>query len=108
MQKRYRLMIGLLGIAAVFTALAGCGDNGGTNTAAKLCNGQISIASELPTTGADGSEGKPAQNAVELATKQADVGGGYTLSLITYNDVSAALGKHDPAQGATNVTEAVG
>ena len=32
-------------------------------------------------------------NAVQLAVNQANVGGGYTLSLIAYNDVSATLGK---------------
>jgi branched-chain amino acid transport system substrate-binding protein len=105
MQKWYRTILFVMGTAAVVAALAACG--GGTSTASKLCNGQISIASEFPTTGADGADGKPAQNAVELAVKQANVGGGYTLSFISYNDVSAALGKHDPDQGVKNVTNMV-
>jgi serine/threonine protein kinase/ABC-type branched-subunit amino acid transport system substrate-binding protein len=93
------------------------GTGGGTSTpggsgqttggSSKLCNGQISIASDLPTTGTDGTEGLPAQNGVQLAVNQANLGGGYTLSLIPYNDVSAALGKHDPDQGAKNVTDMV-
>lgn len=106
MHKWYRLIIGALGIAAVFAVLAGCGSPG-SNTASKLCNGQISIASELPTTGTDGSEGEPAQNGVQLAVNQANLGNGYTLTLIKYNDVSAALGKHDPDQGAKNVQDMV-
>jgi branched-chain amino acid transport system substrate-binding protein len=105
MQKWYRTILFVLGTAAVVAALAACGTTT-TNTPAKLCNGQISIASEFPTTGTDGAEGKPAQNAVELAVKQASISG-YTLSFIAYNDVSAALGKHDPDQGAKNVQDAV-
>jgi branched-chain amino acid transport system substrate-binding protein len=106
MRKWYRLIIGALGIAAVFASLAGCGST--PAAAAKLCNGQISIASEFPTTGTDGAEGKPAQNAVQLAVNQAKLGDGYTLSLIAYNDVSATLGHNDPDQGAKNLRDAVG
>ncbi|HEY7350979.1 MAG TPA: branched-chain amino acid ABC transporter substrate-binding protein [Ktedonobacterales bacterium] len=107
MRKWYRTITYALGIAALSAALAACG-GGTTGTGTKLCNGQISIASDLPTTGTDGSEGKPAENAVKLAVQQnTDVGGGYTLSHIAYNDVSAALGKHDPDTGAKNVTDMV-
>jgi len=107
MRKWYRIITILLGFASIAALLAACG--GTSSGGSKLCNGQIAIASELPTTGTDGSEGKPAQNGVQLAVDQnKDVGNGYTLSLITYNDVSAALGKHDPDQGAKNVTDMVG
>jgi branched-chain amino acid transport system substrate-binding protein len=106
MRKGYRIITILLGFASIAALLAACG--GGTSSGSKLCNGQISIASDLPTTGVDGSEGLPAQNAVQLAADQnKDVGGGYTLSFIKYNDVSATLGKHDPDQGAKNVTDMV-
>ncbi len=106
MRKWYRLVIFALGVTALAAALGACGGPG--TSANLLCNGQISIASELPTTGVDGSEGLPAQNGVELAVNQnKDVGGGYTLSLIKYNDVSAALGAHDPDQGAKNVQDMV-
>ncbi len=106
MRKWYRAITYALGVAALAGALAACGGTGGTGNL--LCNGQISIASEFPTTGDDGSQGKPAENAVKLAVDQnKDVGGGYTLSHIGYNDVSAALGKHDPEQGAKNVQDMV-
>jgi branched-chain amino acid transport system substrate-binding protein len=107
MRRWYRIVTYALGIAAITAALAACGTTTGSTTS-KLCNGQIAIATEFPTTGTDGSEGKPAQNAVELAVKQAKMQGGYTLNFISYNDVSAALGKHDPDQGAKNVTDMVG
>jgi branched-chain amino acid transport system substrate-binding protein len=106
MRKGYRIITILLGFASIAALIAACG---GTSTGgSKLCNGQISIASDLPTTGTDGSEGKPAQNGVQLAVNQgSNLGNGYTLSLITYNDVSTTLGKHDPDQGAKNVTDMV-
>ncbi len=107
MQKWYRTITYALGVAALAGALAACGSGPGSS-GSKLCNGNISIASELPTTGTDGSEGKPAENAVQLAVDQnKDLGNGYTLNLIKYNDVSAALGKHDPDQGAKNVQDMV-
>jgi branched-chain amino acid transport system substrate-binding protein len=108
MQKWYRTILFVLGTAAVVAALAACGSTTG-GTANKLCNGQIIVASELPTSGTDGTEGKPAENAVKLAVQQHqnDISG-YTLSFVGYNDVSAAKGAHDPDQGAKNVTEMVG
>ncbi len=85
------------------------GGTGQTSTANLLCNGQILIASELPTTGTDGTEGKPAENAVRLAVQQQqNLGSGYTLSFVGYNDVSAARGNHDPDQGAKNVFDMTG
>jgi branched-chain amino acid transport system substrate-binding protein len=106
MRSWYRTTIFLLGVVGLAVALGACGSTGSSGSL--LCNGKISIGSDLPTTGTDGSEGKPAENAVQLAVNQnKDLGGGYTLSLITYNDVSAALGKHDPDQGAKNVNDMV-
>lgn len=108
MQKWYRLIIFVLGAATIAAALGACGNS--TGSSSLVCNGQISIGTEFPTTGTDGSEGKPAQNAVQLAVNQANVGGGYTLSLISYNDVSNTKSPpaHDPDQGAKNVTDMVG
>lgn len=109
MQKWYRTILFVLGTAAIVAALAACGSPSGGGSNNKLCNGQIIVASELPTTGTDGTEGKPAENAVKLAVtqRQNDVPG-YTISFVGYNDVSAAKGAHDPDQGAKNVQEMVG
>lgn len=106
MQKWYRFVIFALGVAALTVALGACGTTTG-NTAAKLCNGQIEIGTELPTSGTDGSEGIPAQNGVQLAVSQAKLPGGYTLSLITHDDVSNLTQppKHDADKGAKNVAD---
>lgn len=107
------LVVALIGGYIVSTSLLrGIGTTGGsgqTSGGSRLCNGQISIATDFPATGTDGSAGKPAENGAHLAVQQhQDLGNGYTLSLISYNDVSAARGAHDPDQGALNVTDMIG
>lgn len=93
-------VLGLL----LLPAGAGCGSS--TPDAAHRCSGAVAVATELPTTGSDSSEGVPAQNAVELAVSQADTNhflGDCTVDLIIKDDASA-LPVHDPAQGARNMT----
>jgi branched-chain amino acid transport system substrate-binding protein len=71
--------------------------------------GTIALGADLPLSGADGSVGTPAKNAVDLAVKQAlRVCGAvrhqdacFDLRAISYDDV--LKGVHDPAQGAKNV-----
>src|SRR5579875_2483555 len=87
------LLVASLGLAA-------CGkSNGGGNSKT------ITIGSELPTTGADGGDGLPTQNGVQLAVNQnTNLGNGYTLKFEPKNVVSTTSGKHDPQTGAQNLT----
>ena len=84
---------------------AGCGASAAG--ASQRCSGDVAVATELPTTGADAAEGVPAQNAAELAVTQADNNhllGDCAVDLITKDDASVAVGGHDPSQGARNMT----
>ncbi len=105
MQKWYRTILYMLGIAGLTVALVACGGgSGGTSKGGRLC-----IATDVPVSGTDASEGIPAQNGVALAVKQNhDLGNGYTLDVINFNDVSAAVGGPDPNQGAQNVSQMLG
>ncbi|MFN2582034.1 MAG: branched-chain amino acid ABC transporter substrate-binding protein, partial [Candidatus Dormibacteria bacterium] len=67
----------------------------------------MTVATELPTSGSDASDGQPTQNGAQLAVTQANSNkllNGCTVNLITKDDASVALGKHDPNQGAANMT----
>ena len=95
--------IGLFGVLA----LAGCGtSNGGGNGNSNTCQGTVTIASDLPVSGSDASDGVPTANGVKLAVDQANANGGIDGCQINYiakDDASVALGKHDPQQGASNI-----
>jgi branched-chain amino acid transport system substrate-binding protein len=69
--------------------------------------GVIKIAVDLPTSGADASDGIPTRNGVQLAIEQANAAGeiipGYNLQMYALDD--AVNGKHDPQQGAANVDQ---
>lgn len=93
------LLIGA--VSACGTSTSG-GGGGGTS-----CTGTVTVATELPTSGADASDGVPTQNGAQLAVTQANNNkllNGCTVNLITKDDASVALGKHDPNQGAANMT----
>ncbi|HEY8744494.1 MAG TPA: branched-chain amino acid ABC transporter substrate-binding protein [Chloroflexota bacterium] len=71
--------------------------------------GTIKIGIDLPITGADASDGVPAENGAKLAIDQANTKGtvaGYTLAAFVLDD--AVNGVHDPAQGARNVQQFIG
>ena len=96
--------LAVAGIA--FLGLAACG--GSSSSGGTASKGTIKIGIDLPISGNDASDGKPAENGALFAIKQAnDAGGveGYRLSAFPLDDVSATLGKHDPQQGATNVKQ---
>lgn len=107
MQKGFVGFLSVSGAILVATVSA-CGTSssggGGTSSA---CTGSVTVATELPTSGADASDGIPTQNGAQLAVTQANNNkllNGCTVNLVTKDDASVALGKHDPNQGAQNMT----
>src|SRR5262249_61948112 len=58
--------------------------------------------------GSQASAGKPPENAVQLAVIQnRDLGDGYALKFIPYNDAPAAGDRTDLQRGASNMTDMV-
>ena len=100
---------GFLSIAsiAVLGLMAACGTSS-TGTKTTGCTGSVTVATELPTSGGDASDGLPTQYGAQLAVDQANanhlLGGSCTVNLITKDDASVALGKHDPNLGAANMS----
>lgn len=99
-------MVGVLLIAVLGSALLLRGEPG--VSLESLCNGTLVLATDFPTSGLDGHVGKPVEDAVNLAVMQnRDLGGGYSLKVINYDDESATGDGDDPARGARNVTSMV-
>jgi branched-chain amino acid transport system substrate-binding protein len=105
----------ILGVLSL-TALAACGtsNDSATNPGAAAggdlsgCTGGVTVASELPTSGGDAPIGGGTEKGVKLAVDQANAShllGGCTITYIAKDDSSIAKGKHDPDQGARNMTE---
>jgi branched-chain amino acid transport system substrate-binding protein len=95
----------LLAACGTSTTTGGGGASSGGGLAS--CSGTVTVASDLPTSGGDASIGGGTQNGVELAVKHAmdtKLLGGCTINYIKKDDASVAKGKHDPQQGAQNVT----
>ena len=100
------MSIGALVVGALTLTACGATSNG---TSVKG-NATIKICTELPVSGGDASAGKPAENGVKLAIKQANdkhTIPGYTLVHVAYDDVGSS-GTHDPTVGANNIRAAVG
>ena len=74
-----------------------------------LCGGALTLATDLPTLGIEGvTEGQPAEYAVNLAVMQhQNLGGGYTLKAVNYDDSSELTVLPDPSIGAGNVQQLV-
>ncbi|MGH7723681.1 MAG: branched-chain amino acid ABC transporter substrate-binding protein [Candidatus Dormibacteria bacterium] len=98
--------------AAGIIALSACGtstttsSSGGGNGVAG-CHGTVTVATDLPLTGGDATDGPFPQMAAKLAVDQANskkVLGGCTLKYVSKDDSSVAKNGHDPAQGAQNIT----
>ncbi len=102
----------LAALAVTSVALAACG---GSSTGGQSIKGTIKIGIELPVSFGDASDGQPTQNGAKLAIKQAGKVCGasshtdacFTLAPWALDDATAALGGHDPAQGAANVRQFV-
>ena len=105
-------LIPLAGVAALL-AMSACGTTTtSTNgNATANCTGVIHVASDLPVSGNDASDGKPTENGARLAVEQANskkTFGGCTVQFDAKDDASVALGKHDPNLGAQNIAALVG
>src|SRR6185437_6864470 len=91
------------------TSAASVGSAAAAATGAIAKGGTIKIGIDLPITGADASDGVPAENGAKLAIDQANAKGtvaGYKLEATVLDD--AVNGVHDPAQGARNNQQFVG
>jgi branched-chain amino acid transport system substrate-binding protein len=109
LSKRLLPFVGAVGIAA----LSACGttttttsSSGGTGNLSS-CKGTITVATDLPLTGGDTTDGPPVQQAAQLAVEQANtkkVLGGCTLKFEAKDDSTVAANGHDPVQGKANIT----
>ena len=79
-----------------------CGSSGGGGSTSK---GEIDIASDLPTSGADASSGLPTQYGAQFAVTQKGTVDGFTIKFVPFDD--AVNGKHDPTKGAQNVQQMI-
>lgn len=99
--------------AATLVVVSACGtstatsSSGGGAGALASCRGTITVATDLPLTGGDSTDGPPVQKAAQLAFEQAnanDVLGGCKLKYVSKDDATVLKNGHDPAQGAANLT----
>ena len=101
------LSVALLLLAACGAGTTGNGNSGSTPTTSNIT---IKIATELPVSGKDTSNGKPAENGAHMALDEANASHlipGVTLVLVPTDDVGPS-GTHDPAVGAQHVTSLIG
>lgn len=116
MQRTHMRLVPIFGVSLVVLAACGTSNNSSNNSTGgggglSSCTGSVTVATDLPVSGSDASDGKPTQNGAQLAVDQATSSkllGNCTIKLITKDDASVALGKHDPQQGAQNITELAG
>src|SRR6266542_98164 len=116
MQKRWLSMLTVLMAAALVAAACGGGGTGAATTApakttaaaaatttAASAAGEIIIASDLPTSGADASSGLPTQNGAAFAMSQTTSYKGIKFTFKPFDDT--VNGVHDPQKGAQNVQQ---
>jgi branched-chain amino acid transport system substrate-binding protein len=98
------LLIIALAVSAIFLK----GEVSGAPSGAP-CGGALVIATDFPTSeGPESLAGMAVRDAANLAIAQNhDLGGGYTLKAINYDDASPAAQEHDPVTGAHNVEQMV-
>src|SRR5215470_4999148 len=93
---------GVIAVIGVMVFALACGSSSGGGTASK---GEVDIASDLPTSGADASSGLPTHYGVAFAIEQAGSIRGYTIKFIPFDDT--VNGKHDPTKGTQNVQQMI-
>ena len=102
-------VLAAIGVAGMVLAACGGGPTGG----GQQIKGTIKIGIDLPTSGADASDGLPTSKGAQLAVSKAGKVCGasshtdacFTLQSMPLDD--AVNGVHDPAQGAKNVQQFV-
>jgi branched-chain amino acid transport system substrate-binding protein len=82
-----------------------CGGGGSTSGGGGTSKGEIVIASDLPTSGADASSGLPAQEGAQFAVTQKGSIKGFKLTFLGLDD--AVNGAHDPQKGVQNVQQMI-
>ena len=115
MQKRWLSMVTVLMAVALVAAACGGGGTGAASsapaaattaaaaTSAAAAAGEIIIASDLPTSGADASSGLPTQNGAAFAMSQNTSYKGIKFTFKPFDDT--VNGVHDPQKGAQNVQQ---
>ncbi len=107
----FALTLGIPMLLAILVACGGTGTTGGSNNGGGTTStGIIKIGTDLPVSGAEATDGKPAENGAHMALDQANANHtipGYTLVFDPQDDVGAS-GTHDPTVGAANVTKLIG
>jgi len=106
-----RIFALVMGFSLLLALLAACGAGTTTGTTTTTAGSTtIKIATELPTTGKDVTNGKPTENGAHLAVDDANKNHaipGYTLVFDPKDDVGPS-GVNDPAVGAQNVRALIG
>jgi len=114
MHKRWLSISTVLTAVALVAAACGGGGTGASTTApagttgaaattAAAAAGEIIIASDLPTSGADASSGLPTQNGAAFAVSQTPSYKGIKFTFKPFDDT--VNGVHDPQKGAQNVQQ---
>ena len=98
--RRVSRVIALLAVSGVVFFTSACGQSA-TPSGGGAVGNTVTIAVDLPLSGADASDGVPTANAVRLAVKDANDGKlvpGFQLAVDVRDDT--VNGVHDPAKGA--------
>jgi branched-chain amino acid transport system substrate-binding protein len=94
-----------LGLVSACGTTTGTSSSGGGGIAS--CHGTVTVATDLPLTGGDSTDGPFPAYGAQLAVTQANANkalGGCTLKYVSKDDSSVLKNGHDPAQGVTNIT----
>lgn len=118
MQRSWsRIFAWAVGIPLLLALLAACGSGttgtgttGSTGASTPQGSKIIKVATDLPTSGKDTSNGKPTENGAHMAVDEANQSNfipGYKLEFVPKDDVGPS-GAHDPSVGEQNVTALAG
>ena len=110
MQRRWLSTTSIAIVVALVAAACGGGGTSGpsgttaaTTATTAAAAGEVIIASDLPTSGADASSGLPTQNGAAFAVSQTPSYKGIKITFKAFDD--AVNGVHDPQKGAQNVQQ---